>query len=198
MDFELREPIVAYGKKRFTEEEYLSFENASQEKHEYYQGEIFAKAGAKINHNLITTNLLSILQQSLKGKSCRPFNSDQRIYVPQNTLYTYPDISVVRGEWMTKDNDEYNLLNPILIIEVLSNSTRSYDRGDKFKLYRDIPSLREYVLVDSASLAIEAFRVNDNEHWELEELKHSEKVLTLHSINVEIPLSDIYDNTKLG
>jgi len=106
MDFELREPIVAYGKKKFTVEEYLEYENASVEKHEYFLGEIFAMSGPKVTHNIIAVNILSELKVKLKGKPCQPLGSDQRICIPQNTLFTYPDLSIICGEIITKDNDE--------------------------------------------------------------------------------------------
>jgi Uma2 family endonuclease len=197
MDLVLREPVVAYGKKKFTIEEYLEYENASVEKHEYYQGEIFAMSGSKVSHNTIAVNLTVLLGQKLKGSSCKPFNSDQRIYIPENTLFTYPDISIVCGEIITKDNDDWNILNPSVIIEVLSPSTKSYDRGNKFKLYRDIPSLKEYILVDSEIVSVEVFRLNDNIHWELEEYKKVEDALLVKTVQLSIPLIEIYEGTKL-
>jgi Uma2 family endonuclease len=190
---ELREPIVAYGKKTFTIAEYLEMEAASLEKNEYYQGEIFAMSGALLPHNIIAVNILGYLHQKLKGKSCRPFNSDMRIHVKENTLFTYPDISVVCGKPETLNDDNFNLLNPTVIVEVLSKSTKSYDRGDKFKLYRDIPTLKEYILIDSLSVFVETFRLNKNNHWELEEYKEVEEVLTVPSLNISIPLIEIYE-----
>ena len=157
MENELREPAVAYGKYKYSIEEYLQMEEASDEKHEYYQGEIFAMAGAKVPHNMISVNLIKLLGQKLKGKSCEPFNSDQRIYIPQNSLFTYPDISIICGEIVTLNNDDWNIINPVVIIEVLSKATKNYDRGDKFKLYRDIVTLKEYILIDSETISIEAF-----------------------------------------
>ena len=195
---EVREPEVAYGKKKFTIEEYLEYENASQEKHEYYQGEIFAMSGPKVPHNIIAVNLTVLLGQKLKGKSCQPFNSDQRIYVPQNTLFTYPDISIVCGEIVTKDNDDWNILNPSVIIEILSRTTKNYDRGEKFKLYRDIPTLKECILIDSESIRIEAFRINEGGHWELEEYKRADEILLVKAVQLSIPLTEIYKGTKLG
>jgi Uma2 family endonuclease len=197
MDFELREPVPVYGKKRLTIEEYLDFENASQEKHEYYQGEIFAMSGSKVPYNTIAVNLTVLLGQKLKGKSCKPFNSDQRIHIPGNTLFTYPDISIVCGEIMTRDNDDWNIINPAVIIEILSPSTRQYDRGNKFKLYRDIQTLREYILVDSETANIEVFRVNETGHWELEEYKKMEETLVITSIKLDIPLREVYEGVKL-
>lgn len=194
---QVREPAVAYGKRNLTIEEYLEFEKTSEEKHEYYKGEIFAMSGSKVPHNTIAMNLSVALGQKLKGKSCKPFNSDQRIYIPQNSLFTYPDISVVCGKIETKDNDDWNLLNPTVIIEVLSKSTRDYDMGGKFALYRDIPTLKEYILIDSQSLNVYAFRINDGGHWELEEYKRMEDVLNVRILELSIPLAEIYEGVSL-
>jgi Uma2 family endonuclease len=194
---EVHEPAVAYGKQKVSIEEYLEMENAADEKHEYYKGEIFAMSGAKVPHNIITTNLLATLYNKLKGKKCRPFNSDQRIHIPSNTLFTYPDISIICGEIITRNDDDYNVLNPTVIIEVLSKSTRNYDRGEKFKLYRDIKTLKEYILVDSASIHVEVFRLNESDHWELEEYNAPADTLLIKAINESILLSDIYDGVKI-
>lgn len=126
---EIQEPAVAFGKEKISIAAYLEMENASPEKHEYYKGESFAMSGAKVPHNMIAGNLIIALGQKLKGKKCRPFNSDQRIHIPSNTLFTYPDISIVCGEVITLNDDDYNVLNPTVIIEVLSPSTKNYDRG---------------------------------------------------------------------
>ncbi len=195
---EIREPAVAYGKEKFSIEEYLRMENTEVVKHEYYQGEIFAMSGAKVPHNTIVVNLLIKLGQKLKGKKCKPFNSDQRIHIPSNTLFTYPDISIICGEIITLNNDEYNVLNPTVIIEVLSSSTKNYDRGEKFKLYRDITTLKEYILVDSESIHIETFRLNENDHWELEEYNSAEDILIIKAIEENITLSEIYDSVQIN
>ena len=194
---ELKEPAVDYGKQKISIEEYLQMENASLEKHEYYKGEIFAMSGAKVPHNIITGNMLSALAQPLKGKSCRPFGSDLRIHVEKNTFFTYPDISIICGEVLTLNNDEWNALNPTVIIEVLSPSTKNYDRGEKFKLYRDIPTLKEYILVDSESMNIEVFRLNAGNHWELEEYNQTAESFQIQIINESLLLSEIYEGTKL-
>jgi Uma2 family endonuclease len=198
MESELREPVVAYGKKKFTIDEYLEFEHDSDEKHEYYMGEIFAMPGAKVPHNIITVNLITELKQKLKDKSCRPYNSDQRIYIPSNTLFTYPDISIICGNMETKDNDDWNALNPSVIIEVLSPDTKGYDRGEKFTLYRDIVSLKEYILVDSTAVHIEAYHINAAGNWELKEYKKIKDNLTLITGQVSLSLADIYEDTKLA
>ena len=133
----------------------------------------------------------------LKGKSYQPYGPDMRINIPENTLYTYPDISVFCGELQILDEEEDTLKNPTLLIEILSPSTKEYDRGGKFKLYRDIPTLKEYILVDCLSINIEAFRVNDKGHWELEEYHSLSGNLNMPSINVSIPITDIYHRTRL-
>lgn len=193
----VNEPVVDYSKQKYTIEEYLQMENAAKEKHGYYDGEIFAMSGAKLSHNTITSNLLGNLWSKLKGKPCRPCGSDQRIHIESNSLFTYPDISVVCGPTITLNNDQYNVLNPTLIIEVLSSSTKTYDRGDKFKLYRDIATLKEYILVDSESQSIESFYINEQGNWELIEYKSASDVLVLTSIGVSLDAKDIYDGVNL-
>ena len=195
---EIKEPAVAYEKQKYTIEEYLQMERASEVKHEYYQGEIFAMSGPKVPHNIIAGNMYGELRQKLKGKSCRPFNSDQRIYIPQNSLFTYPDISIICGEIITLNKDDWNILNPSVIIEVLSPGAKDYDRGGKFKLYRDIATLKEYILVDSETVSIEVFRINDGGHWELEEYRKIDDSLSVKWIGVSIPVIEIYEGTKLG
>lgn len=194
---EVREPVPVYGMKKLTIEEYLAFERNAEDKHEYYQGEVFTMSGAKLAHNMVTGNLYFNLRKRLEGKSCKPFNSDQRIYVPENSLFTYPDISIICGDILTKDNDELNALNPTVIVEVLSSSTRNYDMGGKFDLYRDIQTLKEYILVDSEAVKAYAFRINETGHWELEEYKRVEDTLEIKVLKLSIPLTEIYEGTKL-
>lgn len=194
---DVKEPAVFYSNKKYTIEEYLEMEQASQEKHEYYQGEVFAMSGPKVPHGIISGNTFGILFNALKGKSCRPFNSEQRIHIEKNTLFTYPDIFVVCGEIETRNNDDWNILNPTVIVEILSPSTRDYDHGLKFQLYRDIPSLKEYVLIDSESIHVEVFFLNNHGNWELKEYKLIDDSFTLNSIQVKLELKEIYEGTKL-
>jgi len=197
METEVKEPAVAYQKRYITEEEYLAMEEQSMEKHEYYLGEIFAMSGTKVPHNTISINLLGSIIPYLKGKPCKAFHSDQRVYIEKNGLFTYPDIFIVCGKTETRDNDNWNVLNPVVIIEILSPATKTYDRGDKFKLYRDLPSLKEYLLVDSESVSIEAFFINENNHWELKEYRNITDALYIETIKLIIPLTDIYEATEL-
>ena len=187
---EVNEPAVAYGNQKYTIEEYLQMERASDQKHEYYKGEIFAMAGASNRHNLIFSNLFGELFSRLRNSPCRPYGSDMRIHVPENTLFTYPDISVICGEITPFDDGNDTALQPTVIIEILSKATRNYDRGVKFKLYRDIPTLREYILVDSESVAVEAFRINEHNHWELEEYEKFAETVALPSIGVSLTMQE--------
>ena len=129
LSMEIKEPAHAYNKKFYSIAEYLQMENEALEKHEYYQGEIFAMSGAGNRHNIISINIIISLGISLRGRSCQPFGSDMRIHIPQNTLFTYPDISVICDDIINTNEAENSATNPIVIIEILSPSTRNYDRG---------------------------------------------------------------------
>lgn len=194
---DIKEPAISYNKKKYTIEEYLEMENASTEKHEYYQGEIFAMAGVKMPHNHITSNLATRLGFALIGKPCKPFGGDARVHIEKNTLFTYPDITVICGEVITLNDDDFNVVNPSVIFEVLSPSTKNYDRGEKFSLYRDIPYLREYILVDSESVRVQAHYINDKGNWALKEYENLDEVLEIPTIQVSVPLKDIYEGVPL-
>ncbi len=192
---ELNEPALAYGKKHYTIEEYLEMENAATEKHEYYRGEVFAMSGAKSQHNIVCGNLYFYLRQKLMGKPCRPFNSDIRIHIEKNTLFTYPDLTIVCGELISLNDDDMNFLNPTVIIEVLSDSTRAYNMGAKFELYKDIPTLMEYVLIEPEWISVEA-HLNQEGKWTQTRHTSIEESLTLQSVDVTISLKEIYEGTK--
>ncbi len=194
---EVNEPAASYQRQNYSIEEYLQLENAGIEKHEYYKGEIFAMSGARLDHIIVTGNLFAGLWNRLKGKPCRPFNSDIRIHIEKNTLFTYPDVSVICGEPKSLNDDGINFLNPVVLIEVLSPSTRSYDREGKFKLYRDIPSLKQYIIVDPGIVNVESYFVNTQDNWELIEYKDAAAVLQLPEIGVEIPLNEIYEGIEI-
>ena len=194
---ELREPAIAFYKQRLTIEEYLEIENASDEKHEYYKGEVFLMAGTKQLHNIVTGNIYASLWNKLSGKSCRPYGSDARIHIEENTLFTYPDVSVFCGEPKSRNNDDMNFLNPTIIFEVLSPSTKAYDRGQKFELYKAIPTLQEYILVSPEEILIEAWRMTENGVWELKTITDRNDSLILTSVDTKLPLMDIYRDTPL-
>lgn len=195
---EVRDPILVYDKKKVSVEEYLEFERQSREKHEFFQNEVFAMAGAGPRHNKIFSNLFIGLGIRLKGKPCQPYGSDLRIHIPENTLFTYPDISIVCGDVVSPVSDKDAAIHPGVLIEILSTSTRDYDRGRKFKLYRDIPTLKEYILIDSESVSVELFHVNATGHWELEEYNALVDTLKIPSLQLSIPLEEIYNGTKIN
>jgi Uma2 family endonuclease len=197
MDTEVRKPVAVYNKTRLTVEEYLQYEKAADGKHEYYRGEVFAMAGAGPRHNKIFSNVFIAIGTQLKGKPCQPYGSDLRMHIPENMLFTYPDISIICGELIPSDTDEETATQPTVLIEILSPGTRDYDRGGKFKLYRDIPTLREYILIDSESISIEAFRINTNSHWELEEYKLKSETFRIPCLELSVALEEIYAGTKL-
>ncbi|HEX5150760.1 MAG TPA: Uma2 family endonuclease [Parafilimonas sp.] len=194
---EVKEPAVAYNKQKITVEEYLKLESAAEQKHEYYNGEIFAMAGAGPRHNIIFKNLYGELAYKLKGNPCQPYGSDLRIHIPENTLFTYPDISIICRDIVNPGDDDDTVIQPSVLIEILSPSTRDYDRGTKFKLYRDIPSLKEYVLVDSEAVNIEVFRINEDGHWLLEEYKKPDEFLIINAVDFQLTVGEIYQGTKL-
>ena len=177
----MRDPIQVYDKKKVSAEEYLAFERQSRDKHEFFQNEVFAMVGASLPHNKIFANLFGILAMRLRGKPYQPYGSDLRIHIPENTLYTYPDISIICGDFISAEPDPDTAVLPTVLIEIVSPSTRNYDRGGKFKLYRDIPTLKEYILIDSEAISIESFRLNATNHWELEEYKNVSETLTILS-----------------
>lgn len=177
-------------KSHITREEYLEIDNSSTGKHEFYQGDIFAMSGGTFNHSAISTNITTTLQNLLNKTPCRPMNSDMRITTPSG-LDTYPDISVFCGDPELTDN-QCTLLNPALLIEVLSPSTKNYDRGDKFLHYRSIPSLQDYLLVDSESIHVEHYQRQNGNEWLLQEYREVDAVLHLKSIDKTVAVEGIY------
>ena len=193
----MEKPVVTHGRREFTIEEYLQMEETSPEKHEYYRGEIFLMSGARVAHTMIAVNITSILHRKLRRKPCKPFNSDLRVHVEKNTLFTYPDVSIVCGKLITLNDDNFNMLNPSVIVEVLSPSTRKYDRGEKFKLYQDIPTLKEYILVDSQAMSIEIFRKNDKGSWIPQQYDKPGDKLSIETVGLSLSLREIYEGTDL-
>lgn len=177
--------------KKYTREEYLDVAETSKEKCEFYCGEVFAMSGGTFNHADISANIVSAFRVRLRSKSCRAMNSDMRIHTPGG-LDTYPDVSVFCGKPNLTDKNS-TLLNPAIIAEVLSPSTRDYEKGGKFTLYRAIPSLRDYLLVEPEKFFVEHFRKTDNGEWLLHEYQDVSDGIPLLSIEEVLPLEEIYD-----
>ena len=192
MENEVKEPAPKYN--YVSPEEYLEMERASKEKHEYYNGEVFAMAGASTEHNDIAFNINRLLAPPIHNKGCKLYGSDFRVHIPENTLYTYPDFTIVCGKTETMDAHKDNLLNPNVIIEIVSKSTRSYDRGTKFHLYRSIKQLKEYVLIDSSEIRIEVFVRNPDNSWILTEFNKLTDTFPISNIGIALNLSDVYES----
>jgi len=183
--------MPAIPKSNITETDYLKLERQAANKSEYYKGEIFAMAGATKEHNKIVASIIGALSQHLKGKKCSYFPSDLRVHNNYNGFYTYPDVTIVCGEEEYLDDKFDTLLNPTVIFEVLSAATEDYDRGTKFKLYRSIPSLQNYVLVSSTEYAAEVYR-RSGDKWILSTAKDKGNYIHISAINYDLPLSDVY------
>jgi|SRR5882724_9623716 len=180
--------------RRLSLEEYLALERQSEAKHEFLNGEIFAMTGASLQHNRIVRNVAGILYSQLLGRPCEAFIGDMRLRVEATGLHTYPDIVVVCGEPRLTDAELDTLLNPTLIVEVLSSSTEAYDRGKKFAHYRTIESLAEVVLISQEPVEVERFsRQPEGGGWLLLEANRLEDRLPLPSIGCELPLAAVYE-----
>jgi Uma2 family endonuclease len=190
--------MSAIPKTKLTPAEYLEFERKSETKHEYFNGEIFAMSGAKWNHNVIAWNIGGELRQKLKDKNCSVCPGDMRVFVPETGLYTYPDLVVVCGEPHFQDDVFDTLLNPVLLIEVLSDSTESYDRGKKFQHYRSIDSLQEYVLVAQDEARIEKYVRHGDGFWLLSEAVGFDATIEFSSIECKIALREVYDKINFS
>ena len=181
----------AARKTTWTPEEYLAWERSSDEKHEYFDGEVFAMAGASEEHNLIVTNIVATLWIALRQRPCKVYPSDLRVKIPSTGLYTYPDASVLCDRPEFEDDAADTLLNPQVIFEVLSEFTEDYDRGTKFKHYRSIPSFREYVLVSQTEILVEHSTRQDDGSWLLRD-HHAGGRLVLASTGCEIAVDELY------
>ncbi|MCB9454158.1 MAG: Uma2 family endonuclease [Anaerolineaceae bacterium] len=175
-----------------TEEEYLAFERQSDIKHEYLNGEIFAMSGASRKHILICVSTTNALFDLLSNDPCEIYQTDMRVKVGTGRLYTYPDIVIACGEPEFTEDKEDTLLNPIIIIEVLSPSTEIYDRGKKFQYYREIESLREYILVSQDSPRVERYLRQENDAWLYTDANGLDAHITLESVGCTLPLANMY------
>ena len=185
-------------KPRLTPEDYLAIERSAEFKSEYFDGEIFAMAGASRAHNAIVLNVGSEIRQHLKNRSCKAYVNDMRVKVNPTGLYAYPDVIVVCGKEQFEDTHLDTLLNPTLIIEVLSDSTEAYDRGRKFEHYRHLDPLVEYVLIAQQRPHIESYRRQPDQQWLLTECSGLDATLRLQSIDCDLALAEIYAKVELS
>jgi Uma2 family endonuclease len=189
--------MSSQAQKRYTPEEYLALERQAQCKSEYYAGDIFALAGASRWHNLIVANVVGELRSQLKGRPCTTYPSDMRVKISPTGLYTYPDVIVVCGAAQFEDNQQDTLLNPTLIVEVLSESTEAYDRGGKFAHYRKLASLMEYVLIAQTKPHIEHYVRQPDNRWLLSEADTPHDTIHLPSIDCHLALAEVYDKVDI-
>jgi Uma2 family endonuclease len=185
---------LAHNLQTVTAEEYLKFERNSKRKHEFFDGEIVAMAGASLKHNIISSNLMIEIGGQLKGSPCRPFASDMRVKAKRS--YFYPDIVVSCREREFEDETDDTLLNPRVIIEILSKSTKLKDRNLKFDSYLSIESITDYILVEQNSMRVEHYQRNGNV-WNVVVYSNPKNKLLLTSINCELTLAEIYNEVKL-
>jgi len=189
--------MIAKLKHRYTPEEYLEFERNAEYKSEYFDGEIFAMAGASERHNLISGNVFAALHAQFRKRPCKVYSNDMRLKVSPTGLYTYPDIAAVCGQAMFDDEYKDILLNPAVIMEVLSKYSEDYDRGEKFKNYQTIESLEEYLLISQEKVHIEHYVRQPNRQWLFSEIDNIRKSVILTSINCKLRLTDIYDKVEI-
>lgn len=191
MKNELKEPAFKYN--YFSPEEYLELERKAVEKTELHEGLLITMTGASIKHNQVVANLIVSIGSHLRGKSCNVYPSDLRVHIPINNSFTYPDLTIVCAEPELLDNHFDNLLNPSVIIEVLSPSTENYDRGNKFFIYQQIISLKEYILVNSTSCMVQVITKKETGLWQFETITHPAASFFIQTIALQINLQDVYD-----
>ena len=176
-------------------EEYLSHERRAEVKGEYFDGVIYAMAGGSERHNLITGNLVTELNVRLREAPCRVYPSDMKVRLPNSKKFFYPDVSVVCGEVKFADETRDVILNPVLIVEVLSESTEAFDRGKKFSSYQQIESLREYLLVAQDEFVVEHY-LRQEDGWLYTKTSGLDAAIVLPALNCRIALSDIYNKVE--
>ncbi|MEH2322534.1 MAG: Uma2 family endonuclease [Nostoc sp.] len=180
----------------YTPEEYLELEEAAEYKSEYIDGEIIPMAGGTINHNRIAGNFYAVLNFAFRQQEYEVFNSDMRLWIPKRHFYTYPDVTVIAGEPQCFNNRKDIILNPQVIVEVLSQSTKGYDREDKFQAYRTISTFQEYLLIDQTRIHVEQFSKTGKKQWTLREYDEEDEAIALVTVPFEISLQDIYNKVN--
>lgn len=182
-------------KRHLTPAEYLAIEAASEGRHEFYDGEMFAMGGGSYWHNLVKDNLAHAVRSRLSGRGCTVLTSDQRVKVDATGLYTYPDVVVLCGKPVFEDGVHYSAINPLVLAEVLSDSTEKYDRGVKFGHYRQLPSVQEYVVLAQDRVSVERYRrqkADDPGAWVLTAVTDPAGVVEIESLGISVPVAEIY------
>jgi Uma2 family endonuclease len=190
--------MMQIAERSFTADEYLELELNSEERHDFLDGEVRLMTGGTPDHNDIAGNLLVALKSALRGQPYRTFVLDQRLWIPARNQYTYPDVMVVAQPLQLQTGRSDTVTNPCFIAEVLSTSTKDYDRGDKFLAYRTIPTFQEYLLIDQYSIHVEHHVKTSPNQWLLSEYKSPDVTLSFDSFDCQVSISDLYENIDLG
>lgn len=180
----------------YTPEEYLALEEAAEYKSEYIDGQIIPMAGGTINHNRIAGNLYAALNFTFRQQDYEVFTSDLRLWIPQKSIYTYPDVMIMADEPEFFNNRQDIILNPQVIVEVLSKSTTGYDRENKFESYRTISTFQEYLLIDQTRIHVEQFSKTGKKQWSLREYDEEDEAIALATVPFEISLQDLYNKVQ--
>ena len=195
MENEVKEPAPKYN--YISPEQYLEMERAAEEKHEYYDGYMVAMSGARLKHNQIAVNLYAKIGSYLEGKECQVLPADMRVATPNRDAYIYPDATIVCGEPELEDEQFDTLLNPSVTFEIWSPSTQKNDVGYKLLYYQHIPSLKEYIMIDSAKRFIQIVRKQQDGAWRFEDITDAGAILFIQTISLPISFDEIYRNTGL-
>ncbi|AFZ23790.1 hypothetical protein Cylst_1506 [Cylindrospermum stagnale PCC 7417] len=189
---------IAQEKRYYSPEEYLEQEVNSEIRHEYIDGLIIPMTGGTPNHNQIALNFSGTLNYLLKRQPYRVFVTDQRLWIPNKRIHTYPDVMVVQTPLVFAEGRRDTLTNPVMIAEVLSKSTKSYDKDEKFAAYRSIPSFKEYILIDQDTMHVEQYCKVESNKWIFSEFEDGDTSLNLASVPCQILLADIYDKVDFN
>ncbi len=195
MENEVKEPAPKYSYK--SPDEYLAFERKTDERNEYFDGLVLAMSGASLEHNIIDRNLIRRVGNFLEGKQCQILPSHMRVSTPGRENYMYPDASIVCGKPELEDDKFDTLINPSVIFEILSPSTEGADKRRKFFFYKEIVSLQEYIMIDSKTKHIIISRKQADNSWKFEEIRTDTAELFIQTINLSLPVSQLYEGTNL-
>ncbi|MBD2276962.1 Uma2 family endonuclease [Aphanizomenon flos-aquae] len=187
---------IQTSSKYYTPEEYLELEEKSEFKNEYIDGEIIPMTGGTTNHNEISGNFYLHFKLKMRNQNYKIYMGDVKLWLERYQIYTYPDIMVIQGEPIYQGTGTTQVTNPLMIVEVLSKSTINYDKTDKFRFYRSLPELKEYIMINQYECFIEQFAKNAEGQWVLTEYESVNDILSLKSIDFQIPFSDIYEGVN--
>jgi Uma2 family endonuclease len=188
--------LSATETKYYTPEEYLALEETSEDKNEYRQGEIIPMVGATTNHNQIAGNFYRRFPLTINNQDYYTYMETVRLWLSDYSIYTYPDVMVIKGQPLYQGSSQSNVINPLIIVEVLSNSTQAYDRGDKFKFYRSLPTFQEYILIEQSSYSVERYYKQKDDQWLVDFVMGENAVLQLVSVDWQISFQDLYQRVN--